>query len=97
VTEVVISRIAVGLKNEVQKLLKEVAWLSFTTDIWSTNVSSDNLLSLTVHWFSDLFERKSAVLHAEPIHGSHTGEILCEHYKKMLANGKLKRGKYILW
>ena len=82
VTEVVIPRIAVGLTNEVQKLLKEVVWFSFTTDNWSTDVS---LLSLTAHWFSDLFERRSAVLHAEPVHGSHTGEVLREHYKRMLA------------
>ena len=68
VTEVVIPRIVVGFMNEVQKLLKEVVWFSFTTDVWSTDVSSDSLLSLTAHWFSDLFERRSAVLHAEPIH-----------------------------
>ena len=93
VTEVVIPRIVVGLMNEVQKLLKEVVWFSFTTDIWSTDVSSDSLLSLTAHWFSDLFERRSAVLHAEPIHGSHTGELLCEHYKRMLANWKIKENQ----
>ena len=92
VTEVVIPRIAVGLMNEVQKLLKEVVWFSFTTDIWSTGVSSNSLLSLTAHWFSDLFER-SAVLHAGPIHGSHTGEVLCEHYKRMLAKWKIKESQ----
>ncbi|XP_065895673.1 zinc finger BED domain-containing protein 4-like [Dysidea avara] len=93
VTEVVIPRIAVGLTNEVQKLLKKVVWFSFTTDIWSTDVSSDSLLSLTAHWFSDLFERRSAILHAEPILGSHTGEVLCEHYKRMLAKWKIKESQ----
>ena len=93
ITEVVIPRIVVGLTNEVQKLLKEVVWFSFTTDVWSTDVSSDSLLSLTAHWLSDLFERQSAVLYAEPIHGSHTCELLCEHYKRMLAKWKIKESQ----
>ena len=93
VTEVVIPRIVVGLTNEVQKLLKPVVWFNFTTDIWSTDASSDSLLSLTLHWFSDSFERQSAVLHAEPIHGSHTGELLCEHYKRTLTKWKIKESQ----
>ena len=85
ITEVVIPRIVDGVTAELHKQLGKAAWLSFTTDIWSTYVSSDCLLSLTVHWLTDSLERKSAVLHAEPLHGSHTGEVLCGHYHRMLA------------
>ena len=47
ITEVVIPRIVEGITVELHKQLGTAAWLSFTTDIWSTDVSSDCLLSLT--------------------------------------------------
>ena len=65
-----------GVTDEVRKDLQCVEWYSFTTDIWSTEVSSDCLLSLTVHWLTKKFEKKEAVLHAQPLPGRHTGEVL---------------------
>lgn len=93
ITEVVIPRIVGGLTIEVHKQLSSATWLSFTTDVWSSAVSSDCLLSLTVHWMTDSFERKSAVLHAEPLRGSHTGEILCDHYRRMLAKWNINKSQ----
>ena len=78
---------------ELHKQLGTAAWLSFTTDIWCTDVSSDCLLSLTAHWLTDLFERKSAVLHAEPLYGSHTKEVLCGHYHGMLAKWNISESQ----
>lgn len=60
-----------------KKEIAGILWFSFTTDIWSTEVSNDSLLSLTAHWLTDSFERKSAVLHAQPMYQAHTGEIIC--------------------
>ena len=57
---------------------------SFTTDIWSTEVSNDSLLSLTTQWLTKSLERKSAMLHASTLYGSHTGEYICSQYKDML-------------
>ena len=48
-----------GVTAEVRKAIGGVQWFSFTTDIWSTDVSNDSLLSLTAHWITDSFERKS--------------------------------------
>ena len=47
ITEVVIPRIVDGVAAELHKQLGTAAWLSFTTDIWSIDVSSDCLLGLT--------------------------------------------------
>ena len=65
-----------GITAEVKKAIAGISWFSFTTDIWSTEVSNDSLLSLTTHWLTDSFERKSAMLHASTLHGSHTGEYI---------------------
>ena len=80
ITETILPRIVKGVKDEVRKQLQSVERYSFTTDLWSTEVSNDCLLSLTVHWLTKDFEKKEAVLHAEPLPGRHTGEVLCKYH-----------------
>ena len=55
--------------------LEVVKYLSFTTDVWSSNVSSDSLLSLTAHWVSDDFQLISAVLQAKSLEEWHLESI----------------------
>ena len=86
ITDFVLPCIMNGVTAEVEKELSSVQWCSFTTDIWSTEVSNDSLLSFTVHWLTELFEKKEAVLHAHPLPGSHIGEMLCREYNAMLSN-----------
>lgn len=76
VTETVMPKILAGIKLEVQKELVGEEHFSFTTDIWSSDNGHASLLSLTAHWVTSSFVRKSAVLHAEPIYESHTGAYL---------------------
>ena len=90
VTETVLPRIVKGVTDEVRKEVQCVEWYSFSTDIWSTEVSSDCLLSLTVHWLTKKFEKKEAVLHAQPLPGRHTGEVLSREYHNMLAKWNIK-------
>ena len=59
-------------------------FFSFTTDIWTTNVSNESLLSLTAHWITETFEQKAAMLHAQRIDGSHTGPCIAEKTTGML-------------
>jgi len=87
VTETILPRIMRGVTDEVKKELQCVEWYSFTTDIWSTEVSSDCLLSLTVHWLTKKFE---AVLHAQPLPGRHTGGVLSREYHSMLTKWNIK-------
>ena len=64
--------------------MKDVQWFSFMSDIWSTEVSNDSLLSLTAHWLTESFEKKYAMLHAQSLPGSHTGALLASKYEEML-------------
>ena len=59
----------------------DIKHYSFTTDIWSTNVAHESLLS----WISDSFEKSSAVLHTKALEGSHTGNYICEKFNEMLS------------
>ena len=90
-TETVLPRIMAGVTACVKLKITNMQWFSFTTDIWSTEISSHSLLSLTAHWLTDSFERKSAVLHAQSFPGEHTGEMICSKYKEMLEGWEIKK------
>ena len=63
------------------------------TDVWSTNVSSDSLLSFTAHWIANNFQRLSAVLNVKLLEGSHTGTHLCEQYSEILTNWNIEKSQ----
>ena len=92
-TETVLPRIMAGVKACVKLEIFIVQWFSFTTDIWSTVISSHSLLSLTAHWLTDSFERKSAVLHAQSSPGEQTEMMICSKCskcKEMLEGWEIK-------
>ncbi len=91
ITETILPRIKDGVASEVRKAIAGVQWFSFTTDIWSTEVSNDSLLSLTAHWLTDSFKPQSAVLHAQTFPGAHTGEMICGRYTEMLKGWGIKK------
>ena len=71
--------------------LAQAMYLSFTTDIWTTDVSSNSLLNLTAHWLTDSFERKSAVLHAQSFPGSRTGENIAKIFDAMFKEWSIEK------
>ena len=83
-TETVIPTIVVWMVQTIKANLKSVSYLSFTTDVWSSNVSSDSLLSLTAHWVSDEFQLISAVLQAKSLEERHTGECMAMKIVKIM-------------
>ena len=94
-TENIIPRIKLGVEGEVKKCLVGVQHFSFTTDVWTTNVSNESLLSLTANWVTKEFERRSSVLNAVALEGSHTGAYMCAKLKESLASWKLKMLRYM--
>lgn len=63
------------IATHVHKLLdSDVNDISFTTDIWSSDLNQASMSSLTAQWIDDNFEMKRAVLHAQEFPGSHTGK-----------------------
>ena len=92
--ETVIPNIAQGIRAEVQAKLQEGAdYISFTTDVWSSDVNSDSLLGLTAHWVDGNFQRKSAVLQAHSLDDRHTGEYIAMQLLKMLESWRVDPSK----
>ena len=63
-------------------------YFSFTTDIW---ISHNSLLSLTAHWITNSFVKKSAVLYAKSFPSSHTEENIAAMYDKKLKEWSIKK------
>ena len=80
----ILPRVHGDVTSWVKKEIEAVAHFSFTTDAWSASAGNASLLSVTAHWLTENFVKKSAVLHVQPLVDSHTGEYLTEVYKKML-------------
>ena len=83
-TETVIPTIVEQMVQTIKANLKSVSYLSFTTDAWSSNVSSDSLLSLTAHRVSDEFQLISAVLQAKSLEEWHTCEYMAMKIVKIM-------------
>lgn len=49
--------------------------VSFTTDIWTSDVSPVSMLSLTAQWLDQDFNLQKAMLHAQECPGSHTATM----------------------
>ena len=61
--------------------------------MYSTNVASHFLLSLTGHYIDKSFQKVSAVLCVEELQGSHTGSHISEKFNVMLTDWKIDKPK----
>lgn len=61
------------LKANVSSAIAGAPAISFTTDMWTSQCAMDSYMSVTAHWISEDFNRKSALLICEHFEGPHTG------------------------
>ena len=64
------------MQERIKKKLEEMQYVSLTTDIWSSDVNSDSLLSVTAHWVDNNWQPPLAVLQAHSLEERHTGEYV---------------------
>ena len=60
-SETALPELHAKVSKHILERLKDVKALSFTTDIWSSDVSPVSLLSLTAHWLDESFVPHSAL------------------------------------
>ena len=64
--------------THIHKLLNSnIKDISFTTDIWSSDLNQTSMLSLKAQWIDENLEMKRAVLHAQEFPGSQTHVLYC--------------------
>jgi hypothetical protein len=69
------------LGNYVMQLIRKdmkhsMLYFGLTTDIWSSRMMQ-SFMALTIHYLTNDFEMKNAVLEVKPLVGSHTGKHFC--------------------
>lgn len=74
-------------------LASDIPAISFTTDIWSSDVSPMSMLSLTAQWIDVDFNLIKAVLHSQEFTGSHTASAISEEFEKMFDKWKIDKSK----
>jgi len=78
-----------SLRSKVATVITDAEYVSMTTDIWTTSMCTESLLSLTSHWIDGSWKRKSAILHTSHLPGSHTAANIKEKFLKMVDNWNL--------
>ena len=96
-TDKVVPEIANAINSKLPELVKDVPHFSLTTDIWSTSLTNQSLISLTAHWIENSFVRKSAVLNVKHLEGSHSGENICESIESMIDFWKISKERIHLY
>lgn len=64
-----------AIRKNVVHCLAKADYISFTTDLWTSEHIAISYMSLTAHWLSTEFKRFSALLLCEKLDGRHTGII----------------------
>lgn len=71
----------------------DIPALSFTTDIWSSDVSPTSMLSFTAQWIDADFKLQIILLHTQEFVGSHTAAAISEALATMLETWHIDKSK----
>ncbi|XP_060796685.1 zinc finger BED domain-containing protein 4-like [Neoarius graeffei] len=87
--------------SKVEKKIKELITLdnagphlSFTTDCWSGETES--LMSLICHFIDKEWKRQQIVLNVKAMHGSHTGQYICDVFLGLLKHWDIDPERVVL-
>ena len=69
-------------------LVMGVTGISFTTDIWTSDVSPMSMLSLTAQWVEEDFVQRKVILHVLECAGSHTAAAISMAFENMFETWK---------
>ncbi|KAM9788033.1 zinc finger BED domain-containing protein 4 [Syngnathus typhle] len=83
-SETALSEMYEKVCEHLSQQLRDVDVMSFTTDIWSSEVCPMSMLSLTVHWLDRNHTPRSAMLQAKNFPGAHNGDTISTAIKAML-------------
>ena len=72
--ETIIPGIVNTIEGKIKAKLQGINYISFTTDIWSSEFNSDSVLSFTAHWVDGTFNWCLAILQVQPLAQKHTRE-----------------------
>ncbi len=72
-----------------EHIAADISAISFTTDIWSSDVSITSMLSLTAQWIDADFQLQKILLHSQEFRGSHTAAAISDAFANMFDTSKV--------
>ncbi|XP_046963301.1 zinc finger BED domain-containing protein 4-like [Vanessa cardui] len=79
--------------EKIKNLIKDLQYMSFTTDIWTEPGAGVSLLSFTVHGINDDFKRVSLVLKCVTLEERHTGDVIAQKLDEIREEWDIPRQK----
>jgi hypothetical protein len=73
------------VKSKIVILLEQAAYISFTSDVWTSTNNLNAFISLTAHWIDSKWNRMSIVLSLRNLEDRHTGQVISDNILAMLA------------
>lgn len=85
-TDVTLPKLYDITRSKILTTMQNEKYISFTTDIWSSDFSTMSIICLTSQWITDDFKLKKAVLALKKFRGSHNGEAISTIIGSMLTD-----------
>lgn len=83
-----------NLKEKVKNKLKDSAYISFTTDIWTSSVNNESFISLTAHFISlKNIEQEIHAISIKHFPQGHTGCNIADKLNDILQEWNIKKEK----
>ncbi|KAL0848776.1 hypothetical protein ABMA28_013207 [Loxostege sticticalis] len=79
------------LSEKVKSVIKDLQYVSFTTDIWTEPGAGVSLLSFTVHGINNDFKRMSLVLKCVTLDDRHTGDLIAQKLDEIREEWEIRR------
>ncbi len=76
-----------------EHIAADISAISFTTDIWSSDVSITSMLSLTAQWIDADFQLQNILLHSQEFRGSQTAAAISDAFANMFDTWHIDQSK----
>jgi len=80
-------------RARVQSEVDHAKSVCLTADTWTAQNTTESFFSLTAHWITDDFKRRSAVLQCQLFEGAHTGIRLANALMEMLGSWHIEHDR----
>ena len=81
------------LKVKIAEMISDINYISYTTDTWTADTTTQSFIGITGHWLTDYFVRHSVVFQCIAFDEHHTAKNLLEHFEMMLEKWTIAREK----
>lgn len=81
------------VEESLSNMLLTAGNISFTTDTWTADNTTQSYMGITAHWLTEDFSRHSYVLNCTPLNDRHTAQYMGAQFEQALAKWNIDRSR----